>query len=154
MLERIDTHAHHLDVVLREVAEVLTSESLVAEHRLHQADLYLPQLVGEAAAMSGLAPDRLVIRSQRGDNVVRSDPDKALRILVKLLEEAGRRCPPDGVIEVDIHRRDEVVEVSVTPCGDGQDDSLGLWIAGRLAEAMGGGLTVDGGSLRAWLRTT
>ena len=154
LLERIDNHAHHLDVVLREVAEVLTSESLVAEHRLHQADIYLPLLVGEAAALSGLAPDRVVIRSQRGDNVVRSDPDKALRILVKLLEEAGRRCPPDGVIEVDIRRRDEVLEVRVTPGGDGQDDSLGLWIAGRLAEAMGGGLTRDEGTLRAWLRTT
>jgi signal transduction histidine kinase len=165
MLDRIDTHAHHLDVVLREVAEVLTSESLDAEHRLHQADIYLPQLVGEAAALSGLAADRVVIRSQQGENVIRSDPDKALRVLAKLLEEADRRGPPDGVIEVDIRRLDEILEVGVTPGGAGRDDSLpggqppnppglGLWIAARLAEAMGGGLATDEGTLRAWLRTS
>jgi signal transduction histidine kinase len=145
MLERIDGHAHHLDVVLREVAEVLTSEALVAEHRLHQADIYLPQLVGEAASLSGLAPDRIVTRSQPGDNVVRSDPDKCLRVLVKLLEEAGRWVPPDGVIEVGIGSRDGLIELSVTPAGAAEDESLGLWIAARLAEAMGGGLTTETG---------
>jgi two-component system sensor histidine kinase ResE len=151
LLERVDGYAHHLDVVLREVAEVLTSESLEAEHRLHQADIYLPQLVGEAAALSGLAPDRVVTRSQRGDNVVRSDPDKCLRVLVKLLEEAGRRAPPEDVIEVDIHRRDGVLELCVTPLGAGEEESLGLWIAARLAEAMGGGLAAEAGAVRAWL---
>jgi signal transduction histidine kinase len=143
MLERIDGYSHHLDVVLREVAEVLTSEALDAEHRLHQADIYLPQLVGEATALSGLSPDRVVTRSQPGDNVVRSDPDKCLRILVKLLEEAGRRSGPDGVIEVDISGRDGLVELSVTPGGAGEEESLGLWIAARLAEAMGGALTAE-----------
>jgi signal transduction histidine kinase len=155
MLERIDGYSHHLDVVLREVAEVLTSESLDAEHRLHQADIYLPQLVGEAAALSGLPPERVVTRSQPGDNVVRSDPDKCLRVLVKLLEEAGRRSLPEGVIEVDIAGGDGVVELRVTPGGAGEDESLGLWIAARLAEAMGGGLAAepgaDGkGTVRAW----
>jgi signal transduction histidine kinase len=153
MLDRIDTYAHHLDVVLREVAEVLTSESLDVEHRLHQADIYLPQLVGEAAALAGLAPDRVVTRSQRGDNVVRSDPDKVLRVLVKLLEEAGRRAPPEAVIEVGISRRDGVLELCVTPAGAAEDESLGLWIAARLAEAMGGGLEAERGTLRAWLST-
>ena len=143
MLERIDGYSHHLDVVLREVAEVLTSESLEAEHRLHQADIYLPQLVGEAAALSGLPPDRVVTHFHEGDNVVRSDPDKCLRVLVKLLEEAARRASPDGVIEVDIHGHDGLVELSVTPGGAGEEESLGLWIAARLAEAMGGGLTTE-----------
>jgi len=151
LLERVDSHAHHLDVVLREVAEVLTSESLVAEHRLHQADIYLPQLVGEAALLAGLAPDRLATRSQPGENVVRSDPDKCLRVLVKLLEEAGRRAPPDAVIEVDIHRRGGVVELCVTPSGPGDEDSLGLWIATRLAEALGGGVAPGPDGLRVWL---
>ncbi|MDQ1497226.1 MAG: hypothetical protein QOI86_566 [Actinomycetota bacterium] len=158
MLERVDTYAHHLDAVLREVAEVLTSESLDAEHRLHQADIYLPRLVEEAAALAGLPPARVVTRSQPGDNVVRSDPDKCLRVLVKLLEEAGRRAPPDAVIAVDVHRQDEVLELCVTPAGAGDGDSLGLWIAARLAEAMGGGVATepgpDGrGALRAWLGT-
>ncbi|HEV7688129.1 MAG TPA: hypothetical protein VGQ80_16250 [Acidimicrobiia bacterium] len=185
MLERVDGYAHHLDVVLREVADVLTSESLDAEHRLHRADIYLPRLVGEAAALSGLAADRVVTRSQPGDNIVRSDPDKCLRLLVKLLEEAARHAPPEVVIEVDIHRSaaapaalaegtppvprgDEVLELCVTPVGVGQEDplsgghpadppGLGLWIAARLAEAMGGGLAAepgaDGrGTVRAWLR--
>jgi signal transduction histidine kinase len=155
MLERIDGYSHHLDVVLREVAEVLTSESLEAEHRLHQADIYLPQLVGEAAALSGLAPDRVVTRAQPGGNVVRSDPDKCLRVLVKLLEEAGRRVGPEDVIEVDISGSDGLVELSVTPSGAGEEESLGLWIAARLAEAMGGGLSAEPGTdgrstVRAW----
>jgi signal transduction histidine kinase len=154
MLDRIDSYAHHLDVVLREVAEVLTSESLDAEHRLHQADIYLPQLIGEAAALSGLGPDRVVIRSKPGDNVIRSDPDKALRILVKLLEEAGRHAPPETTIEVDIRRCDERLELCVSPGGAGEDESLGLWIAARLAEAMGGGLEADREVLRAWVRTS
>jgi signal transduction histidine kinase len=152
LLERVDTYAHHLDVVLREVAEVLTSESLDAEHRLQRADIYLPQLVGEAAALSGLTPDRVATRSEQGSNVVRSDPDKCLRVLVKLLEEAGRRAPPDAVIEVHIHRRDTVLELCVTPGGGGEEESLGLWIAARLAETLGGGLAADNGSLRAWLQ--
>ena len=174
MLERVDGYAHHLDVVLREVAEVLTSESLDAEHRLHRADIYLPRLVGEAAALSGLPPARGVTRSQPGDNIVRSDPDKCLRVLVKLLEEAARHAPPEVVIEVDIRRSvaapaalvggappvpraDEVLELCVTPVGVDQEESLGLWIATRLAEAMGGGLAAepgaDGrGAVRAWLR--
>lgn len=152
LLERVDNHAHHLDVVLREVAEVLTSQSLVAEHRLHQADIYLPQLVGEAAMLAGLPADRVVTRSQEGGNVVRSDPDKCLRVLVKLLEEASRRAPPEVVIEVDIHRRDGVVELCVSPGGPGDDgDSLGLWIAARLAETLGGGVAPGPGGLRAWL---
>ncbi|HEV7865315.1 MAG TPA: hypothetical protein VGR20_21645, partial [Acidimicrobiia bacterium] len=156
LLERVDGYAHHLDVVLREVAEVLTSESLDAEHRLHRADIYLPQLVGEAAALSGLGSDRVLTRSQPGANVVRSDPDKCLRVLVKLLEEAGRGAPPEAVIEVDIHRRNEVLELCVTPVGAGEEESLGLWIAARLAEAMGGGVVsepgADGrGTVRAWL---
>ena len=155
MLERIDGYSHHLDVVLREVAEVLTSESLEEAHRLHQADIYLPQLVGEAAALAGLPPDRVVTRAQPGGNVVRSDPDKCLRVLVKLLEEAGRRVDPEGVIEVDIGGADGLVELSVTPSGAGEDDSLGLWIAARLAEAMGGGLAAEPGAdgrstVRAW----
>lgn len=155
MLERIDGYSHHLDVVLREVAEVLTSESLEAEHRLHQADIYLPQLVGEAAALSGLAPDRVVTRAQPGGNVVRSDPDKCLRVLVKLLEEAGRRVGPEEVIEVGISGSDGLVELSVTPGGAGEEESLGLWIAARLAEAMGGGLSAEAGTdgrstVRAW----
>ena len=162
MLERVDGYAHHLDVVLREVAEVLTSEALDAEHRLHQADIYLPQVVGEAAALAGLPPERVVTRSQPGNNVVRSDPDKCLRVLVKLLEEAGRRAPAEAVVEVDIRRRDGVLEICVTPAGPGEEDSLsgghppnppglGLWIAARLAEAMGGGLAAEPGALRAWL---
>lgn len=155
MLERVDGYSHHLDVVLREVAEVLTSEALEAEHRLHQADIYLPQLVGEAAALSGLSPDRVTTRTQPGGNVVRSDPDKCLRVLVKLLEEAGRRAPADGVIEVDIGSRDGIVELRVTPGGGGEDESLGLWIAARLAEAMGGGLAAESAgngttTVRAW----
>ena len=151
LLERVEGYAHHLDIVLREVAEVLTSESLDAEHRLHQADIYLPQLVGEAAALAGLPAERVATRSQPGDNVVRSDPDKCLRVLVKLLEEAGRRAPPEAVIEVDIHRRDGVVELCVTPGGTGDEDSLGLWIAARLAEALGGGVAPGPDGLRAWL---
>jgi signal transduction histidine kinase len=155
MLERIDGYSHHLDVLLREVAEVLTSESLEAAHRLHQADIYLPQLVGEATALSGLPPDRVVTRSQTGGNVVRSDPDKCLRVLVKLLEEAGRRVGPEGVIEVDIQGSEGLVELTVTPSGAGEEESLGLWIAARLAEAMGGGLAAEPGAdgrstVRAW----
>ena len=150
-LERVDGHAHHLDTVLREVAEVLTSESLVAEHRLHQADIYLPQLIGEAAVLAGLPPDRVATRSQPGDNVVRSDPDKCLRVLVKFLEEAGRRAPPEAVIEVRIHRRDGFVELRLTPGFAGDEDSLGLWIAARLAETLGGGVAPEPGGLRAWL---
>jgi signal transduction histidine kinase len=150
LLERVDGHAHHLDVVLREVAEVLTSQSLDAEHRLHQADIYLPQLVGEAASLAGLAPDRVVTRSEPGDNVVRSDPDKALRVLVKLLEEAGRRAPPEARIEVGIHRRDGMLELCVSPVDAGEEESLGLWIAARLAEAMGGGLAAEPEGVRAW----
>jgi len=168
MLERVDGYAHHLDAVLRELAEVLTSESLDAEHRLHRADIYLPRLVGEAAALSGFPVDRVVTRSQPGDNIVRSDPDKCLRLLVKLLEEAARNAPPEVVIEVDIHRRDDMLELCVTPVGAAQEDSLpgghppnppglGLWIATRLAEAMGGGLAAEPGAggqgaVRAWLR--
>ena len=151
LLERVDNYAHHLDVVLREVAEVLTSESLEAQYRLHQADIYLPQLVGEAAALAGLPADRVRTRSQPGGNVVRSDPDKCLRVLVKLLEEAARRAMPETVIEVDIHRRDGFVELCVTPGASGGEESLGLWIAARLAEALGGGLAPEPGALRAWL---
>jgi signal transduction histidine kinase len=155
MLERVDGYSHHLDIVLREVAEVLTSESLVAEHRLHKADIYLPQLVGEAASLSGLPPERVVTRSQPGDNVVRSDPDKCLRVLVKLLEEAGRRAPPEAVIEVEIAGGDGLVELSVTPGGAVGEESLGLWIAARLAEAMGGGLAAEqGADGRSTLRAT
>ena len=151
LLERVEGHAHHLDTVLREVAEVLTSESLVAEHRLHQADIYLPQLVGEAAVLAGLPADRVTTRSPPGEGVVRSDPDKCLRVLMKLLEEAGRAAPPGAVIEVEIRRRDGVVELCVTPGGPGDGDSLGLWIAGRLAEALGGGVASGPDGFRAWL---
>ncbi|HVW33186.1 MAG TPA: hypothetical protein VHL53_11655 [Acidimicrobiia bacterium] len=155
MLERVDGYSHHLDVVLREVAEVLTSESLDVEHRLHAADIYLPQLVGEAAALAELAPERVHTRSVAGENVVRSDPDKCLRVLVKLLEEAGRRVPPGVPIEVEIRRAEDCLELCVTPAGDaaGEEESLGLWIAARLAEAMGGGVAAQNGSLRAWLGT-
>ncbi|HEY3241565.1 MAG TPA: hypothetical protein VGL92_18535, partial [Acidimicrobiia bacterium] len=78
MLERMDGCAHHLDTVLREVAEVLVSESLDAAHRTERVDVYLPQLVGTAATMSGLSLDRLNVNCQPDVSLVRTDSDKCL----------------------------------------------------------------------------
>ena len=182
MLERMDGCAHHLDTVLREVAEVLVSESLNAAHRTERVDVYLPQLVGTAATMSGLALDRLTVNCQPDVSLVRTDSDKCLRILVKLLEEAMRNSSPDDGIEVHLSRRapgpgcprenegpgcprenegpgrprdDEMGEIRVLARGCPAASSLGLWIASRLAEAMGGGLECEarpdgGGAMRAW----
>jgi K+-sensing histidine kinase KdpD len=163
MLERMDGSAHHLDAVLREVAEVLVSESLDVRHRTELADVYLPQLVGTAATMSGLPIGRLAVRGEADASLVRTDSDKCLRVLVKALEEAVRHCPPDGDVDVHVSRRGEMAEVYVSVRRDQPDTaqpdepapSLGLWIASRLAESMGGGLACEaqaGGGLavRAW----
>jgi len=81
-------------------------------------------------------------------------------VLVKLLEDAGRRAAPGAVIEVAVGRRDGMLELSLasaasddagrSDAGQGDADSLGLWIAARLAEAMGGGLSAEDGVVRAW----
>lgn len=156
MLVRMDGSAHHLDTVLREVADVLVSESLDSRHRGDLADVYLPQLVGTAATMAGLSPDRLVTRCEPGVSLVRADSDRCLRILVKVLEEAARTSPGTEAVEVAVSRAGELAEIVVldrrpTP-GDGSARrdppagppvSLGLWLASRLAEGMGGSLVAE-----------
>ena len=61
------------------------------------------------------------------------------------------KVEPEAVIEVRIHRRDGFVELCLTPGFAGDEDSLGLWIAARLAETLGGGVAPEPGGLRAWL---
>ncbi|MGH8972012.1 MAG: sensor histidine kinase [Acidimicrobiia bacterium] len=152
MLERMDGCAHHLDTVLREVAEVLISESIDAGQRVERVDVYLPQLVGRAATMAGLALDRLTVHCPPEVSLVRTDADKCLRVVVKLVEEAMRAAPPAGPVEVHLSRQGDVAEVRVRGGAGlpGPASGLGLWIASRLAEAMGGGLASDGPTVRAW----
>ncbi len=171
MLSRMEGCAGHLDAVLHEVAEVLVAESLGAEHSRQQADVYLPQLAGQAAVMCGLPLEQLATRLEPGLTVVRADPDKLLRILAKLLEDATRCSPPGHVVEVEVGAgaragQPSTVELAVldrrlatSPWtrvrGPGEHPSLGLWVATRLAESMGGGVATEaraGGGLvvRAW----
>jgi signal transduction histidine kinase len=149
ILERIQGHARHLDFMLRELAEVIVSESLGAEHRAERADIPVSELLASAAATAGLPDERVVATVEPDLRVLRTDPGKCVRIIANLLEDAASHSPGGEPVEVHVGRMNGVVELSVAdrrvepgPDGSGERDGpgLGLWIASRFTEALGGAM--------------
>ncbi len=120
-----------------------------------------------------LAPQLTIGRTGATELRLDADPTRIAQILSNLLDNARRYTPPGGAITVDIHRRADAAEVTVTDSGPGIPDDqreriferlvrldagrardhggagLGLPIARALARAHGGELVClphDGGA--------
>jgi signal transduction histidine kinase len=136
-----------------------TDLAAIVDAELERAALLAPQLNIDRAGLAALS--------------VRADPTRVAQILSNLLDNARRFTPPGGHITVDVQRRDDAGEVTVTDTGPGipaadrerifdrlvRLDSargrdhggagLGLPIAHALARAHGGDLSClphDGGA--------
>jgi signal transduction histidine kinase len=153
----IERHARHLSAMLGEVREVAVRESLGVDRRVDLTDVYVPDLVRSAGAAAGLESDR-VISDIDGDLILlRTDAEKALRILTNLLENANKHSPPDAAVEVTLARRDGSIELSVLDRGPGmpadfaprafeksasdgpqRSTGLGMWIVARMVESLQG----------------
>jgi signal transduction histidine kinase len=158
----IEGHARHLSAMLGEVREVAVRESLGVDRRVDLTDVYVPDLVRSAGAAAGLESDR-VISDIDGDLILlRTDGEKALRILTNLLENANKHSPPDAAVEVTLARRDGSIELSVLDRGPGmpadfaprafeksasygpqRSTGLGMWIVARLVESLQGTVWVE-----------
>jgi len=153
----IERHARHLSAMLGEVREVAVRQSLEADRRVDVADVYVPDLVRSAGAAAGLEGDRLVSDIDGDLILLRTDPDKTLRILTNLLENANKHSPPDAPVEVSLARRDTQIELSVLDRGPGmpadfaprafekstsygphRSTGLGMWIVAGLVESLQG----------------
>ena len=158
----IERHARHLSAMLGEVREVAVRESLGAERRVELADVYVPDLVRAAGAAAGLEPDRLLSTIGDGLTLLRTDGDKALRILTNLLENANKHSPPDAAVEMQLLQRDGSVELAVLDRGPGmpaefaprafdkaasygphRSTGLGMWIVAQLVESLQGTVWVE-----------
>jgi signal transduction histidine kinase len=158
----IERHARHLSAMLGEVREVAVRESLGVDRRVDLTDVYVPDLVRSAGAAAGLESDR-VISDIDGDLILlRTDAEKALRILTNLLENANKHSPPDAAVEVTLARRDGSIELSVLDRGPGmpadfaprafeksasdgpqRSTGLGMWIVARMVESLQGTVWVE-----------
>ena len=153
----IERHARHLSAMLGEVREVAVRVSLEADRGVDLADVYVPDLVRSAGAAAGLDGDRLISDIDGDLILLRTDPDKTLRILTNLLENANKHSPPDAAVEVSLARRDGQIELSVLDRGPGmpadfaprafeksasygphRSTGLGMWIVARLVESLQG----------------
>jgi signal transduction histidine kinase len=153
----IERHARHLSAMLGEVREVAVRVSLEADRGVDLADVYVPDLVRSAGAAAGLDGTRLVSDIDGDLILLRTDPDKTLRILTNLLENANKHSPPDAAVEVSLARRDGHIELSVLDRGPGmpadfaprafeksaaygpqRSTGLGMWIVARLVESLQG----------------
>ena len=153
----IERHARHLSAMLGEVREVAVRESLGADRRVELADVYMPDLVQSAGAAAGLEAGRLTSDIADDLKLLRTDPEKTLRILTNLLENAKKHSPPDAAVEVTVVRRDGSIELSVLDRGPGmppefaprafeksasygphRSTGLGMWIVAQLVESLQG----------------
>jgi signal transduction histidine kinase len=153
----IEGHARHLSAMLGEVREVAVRESLEPDRRVDLADVYVPDLVRSAGAAAGLDGSRLVSDIDGDLVLLRTDGEKALRILTNLLDNANKHSPPDAAVEVGLCRRDGHIELSVLDRGPGmpadfaprafekaashgphRSTGLGMWIVARLVESLQG----------------
>jgi signal transduction histidine kinase len=153
----IERHARHLSAMLGEVREVAVRESLGVDRRVDLTDVYVPDLVRSAGAAAGLAGERLISDIDGDLLLVRTDAEKAMRILTNLLENANKHSPPDAAVEVSLARRDGSIELSVLDRGPGmpadfaprafeksasygphRSTGLGMWIVARLVESLHG----------------
>ena len=153
----IEGHARHLSAMLGEVREVAVRQSLEPDRRVDLADVYVPDLVRSAGAAAGLDGSRLVSDIDSDLILLRTDGEKALRILTNLLDNANKHSPPDAAVEVGLCRRDGHIELSVLDRGPGmpadfaprafekaashgphRSTGLGMWIVARLVESLQG----------------
>ncbi|HYH48859.1 MAG TPA: ATP-binding protein [Acidimicrobiia bacterium] len=158
----IERHARHLSAMLGEVREVAVRESLGADRRVELADVYMPDLVRSAGAAAGLESGRLISAIDDDLRLLRTDGEKAQRILTNLVENASKHSPPDQAVEVTLVRRDASVELSVLDRGPGmpaefaprafekaasygphRSSGLGMWIVAQLVESLQGTVWVE-----------
>ena len=104
--------------------------------------------------------DRIRVSAEQGLPLARCDPDRHWQILMNLLSNALKFSPPDSPIEVNLSRRESVVQVAVRDHGPGIERSrlpklfqkfsrvgpqqlapgkgLGLYVSKAMIEAQGG----------------
>jgi signal transduction histidine kinase len=136
-------------------------------HPLRRVDLYLDEVVGECCRAAAVLCDERRVSIQRGswDEVpFCGDEDLLRRMIVNLLTNAVQHSPVDGVVTVDVMRRDRQAVISVRdsgsgipvadrarifdrfvrldPARSGSGAGLGLPIARSIAEAHGGTLVL------------
>jgi signal transduction histidine kinase len=168
MLALLQSHADHLERLLRGVGDLATATVRTRPDRLVLTEVDLGQLITSAAHAGGVEADRLIIEVDPHATVVRSDAEKLRRILTNLLENAGRHAA--GPVEVDAARRDGRLVLRVADRGPGLrpdvaarafekgfsfgpergSSGLGLWIVRELAGVLGGRVWAearDGGGL-------
>jgi signal transduction histidine kinase len=136
-------------------------------HPLRRVDLYLDEIVGECCRAATVLCDERRVAIQRGtwDEIpFCGDEDLLRRMIVNLLTNAVQHSPADGVVAVEVVRRDREAVISVRdggsgipvadqarifdrfvrldPARSGSGAGLGLPIARSIAEAHGGTLVL------------
>ena len=163
-LERLDSVCDRLGRLVR---------SLLGASRIQAGGLELSRLPIDALALArrvssefaGASPEHQVVLREHPDRVVVAlgDAERVEDVLVNLLVNAIKYSPPGSAIWLDVHERQDWVEISVTDSGPGIPEEeqaavferftrgqrtsgggvgLGLYIARAYVEAMGGTIGV------------
>jgi K+-sensing histidine kinase KdpD len=162
MLELVESHARQLGSMLEEIQEVANTQSLGSELRVEVTDVYMPELIGRAAASAGVPEDRLAMAIDPGLNALRTDDHKMRRILTYLLDNANKHSPADEPLEVRLRRSGRSVQLAVLDRGPGippelaaraleklvvfghhRSSGLGMWVVAQFVAALGGSVALD-----------
>lgn len=177
MLEAIDADSDRVTRLLTELLEVSRIDA--GRVQLRRETLELSELAENVATKAkhrdhGVGRE-VNVRANGVSTTVYADRDRVEQILTNLVDNALQYAP-DSAVTVDVHRRDDGVEVAVSDAGEGVDAAfatrvfqkfgrgreerrpgtgLGLYIGRGLAQAHGGDLTLDrageGATFRLWL---
>ena len=155
-LRAVVRNARRLSLLLRNLVDAARLEA--GEVELYQERVDVGELLEHALArFDDLALDRPVVRDAWEPGVTRADPDRLLTVVLNVLHNAALHPPPGGTVHLAV--LDRVVEVADEgpgfsapalahatdpfwrgPEATGAGAGVGLFVARRLLEAMGGAL--------------
>ncbi|MDQ3962560.1 MAG: GAF domain-containing protein [Actinomycetota bacterium] len=164
--ELIDTLGREARRLTRLVSEVLDLEAIEQGGMELQIDeIDLAELAREAVTDAGAA-DLTDLAVERGDAIVRGDPDRIKQVLLNLISNATKFSDTDAPLKVTVSPEAGAVRLSVQDEGPGIDEAdqkrlfqrfsrldsggirrpgsgLGLYLSRSIVEAHGGEIWVD-----------
>jgi two-component system, OmpR family, sensor kinase len=143
-MARIESEAARMGVLVEDLLALARLDELPESRRV---PVDLEELTAQAVADArAMAPGRPIILSCPDARDVLGDPDGLRQVLTNLLSNAVIHTPPDGPIEVTVHRDGSQAVVEVSDHGAGLPPGAEQQVFERFWRAEAGRTRDDGGS--------